>query len=63
VTYDPQRPLRPQLTDANNEALARPVPWWQRLAAFLARFKGSLARMGGYWGGVTMRDAKRDDKP
>jgi hypothetical protein len=39
------------------------VPWWQRLAAFLTRFKGSLARMGGYWGGVTMRDTKRDDKP
>jgi hypothetical protein len=32
-----------------------------RLLAFLRRLPASLARMGGYWGGVTMRWRNKGD--
>lgn len=42
-----------------DDALNRPVPWWQRLRAWLTRQRSRLATMGGYWGGVTMRWTRR----
>jgi hypothetical protein len=32
-----------------------------RLLAYLRRLPATLARMGGYWGGVTMRWRNKDD--
>ncbi|HEY1179329.1 MAG TPA: hypothetical protein VGF17_24505 [Phytomonospora sp.] len=33
MTYDPNRPLRPQLTNVYNEALRRRAPWLRHIAA------------------------------
>lgn len=50
-----------QLDALAREALARPLPWRQRLVAWLvARVAGISGRegtAGGYWGGVTFWDA------
>jgi hypothetical protein len=65
VRYDPDRPVRPQLTEPLNEALSQPVPrpsWRRRLAAWLVarlgleRLSGREGTAGGYWGGVTFWD-------
>lgn len=52
------RPNGPSSDDLERilaDALSQPLPWRQRLVAWLRQFPSTLARMGGYWGGVTMR--------
>lgn len=48
------------LHDVVQEALARPLPWRQRLIAWLMSkvtgISGREGTAGGYWGGVTMWD-------
>ena len=45
-----------------DEALNRRVPWWRRILDALRRLPARVGRMGGYWGGVTMWD-RRKNKP
>lgn len=55
MTYDPTRPVRQQLTELNMDALRQRPSWWRRVTALLRRMPSTLARMGGYWGGIFAR--------
>ena len=48
-------PTSSDLTRLVHEALNQPEPWTRRILNLLRRLPATLARMGGYWGGVTMR--------
>lgn len=52
-----QRPSEP-IRATVDEALNRRVPWYQRARLWLSRIKSRTATMGGYWGGITMRDPR-----
>lgn len=64
-----REPLPSERIDAEVQAaLSQPVPrppWWRRVVLWLrSRLSGLRSRagtMGGYWGGVTMRDPDHDD--
>lgn len=48
-----------EIEDAVNDALRRRLPLRDRLPLWLRRLPATLARMGGYWGGVVMSYARR----
>lgn len=48
-------PTSSDLTRIVQDALNQPEPWPRRILNLARRLPATLARMGGYWGGVTMR--------
>lgn len=53
-----QPPTSSDLTKLVQQALNRRIPWYQRARLWLSRIKSRAATMGGYWGGITMRDPR-----
>ena len=51
---DEPGPVRDAIDAELPEALAAKPSWWRRVRDLVRRMPSTLARMGGYWGGVIM---------